>query len=719
MAIGNLRRITDIAKSTNSQELVDSHRYVIQFYENRNKIRRRAHDFVRGKQHSEDELEQYRIKRKAPIVYNQLKTSERTILGMFLQNKYDIKFTAVEPGDQDMSDVLEQLRIWESNRNDDLNKDLSTVRDAWAGGTAYQECWVETAPGKDPVIRTQNLNPFAVYFDPNSKDLISRKDAAFVDVDSWLTEEEMVEKWPESADFIKEGLRAYSPNSNGYEAVNKAIDQDHESRIERNGTYRVTERYFRLNRKVFFYLNEKENVRTNIDKEDLEAYKADYPSHRVQSESKEELWLAIACEAVVQGLAGSDYKAENQRLKVDNEEDEDAVDGLQYLYLGPYHSQPVDPADGKVIWPIIEMVAESLNGEPQGFVEHEFDPQSVINSMIANKVHSAKHASSQSKLIDYTAFKDENEAKAASKYHSDADRAFQVKPGRLSDAMAPIEHKQVTQDNDDSLGLAMEFLDKISSTPPAMQGQNEGNVSGVLNAQRIEQSHIQLQVLIKNFRQFLRTKNMLRYAYWRQYYTNEMVFRVLEPSDEMKQNGQDFMVLNQQVPAKDPYGYEIPGEVEVLNDINSMVYDIVVDESQKSTTYRYKTQSQLAEMMQSPAVQNDPVLSAYLFEEWAMLSDVNDKLKDKIKAHSSILVQWNQQQQQMQLQQQQQQLGQGDLQQQQQMQQMAQAEAEQTAMASPTPEYSQPMPGEVRPDQALQEQNLTPEQLQMMLEGGY
>tara|TARA_R110001592_G_scaffold135882_2_gene352480 strand:+ start:2513 stop:4633 length:2121 start_codon:yes stop_codon:yes gene_type:complete len=706
MAIGNLRRITDLAKSRNQQELVDHHRYVIQFYEDRNTVRRRAYNFVRGQQHSPDELEQYRIKRKAPLVFNQLKASERTILGMFLQNKYDVKFVAVEPGDQDMADVLEQLRIWESNRNDDLNIDLNTVREAWAGGTAYQECYVDTKPGKDPVIRTDNLNPFAVYFDPNSRDLISRKDAQFVDVDSWMSEEDMVETWSESAEFIRGGLRAYSPNANGYESVNKSVDRDHESRLERNGQYRVTERYFRLNKKTFFYLNEKEGHKVKIEKDDVDAYKQDFPGHEVQADNMEELWLAVACEAIVQGMNDGNLANNNP---IGEDDDHGSSNGIQYLYLGKYHAQPIDPADNKIIWPILEMCAEQLNGEPQGFVEQMFDPQRVMNSTISNKVHSAKHAASQSKLIDYSAFKDEKEAVAASKYSSDADRSFQVKPGRLGDAIQPIEHRRVTPDNDESYGAAQEFISTVSSTPPALQGQSEeSNTSGVLNAQRIEQSHVQLQVLIKNFRQFLKYKNMLRYAYWREFYKEEMVFRIIEPTPEMRDNGTDFMAINQKVPAQDPYGYEVPGVVEVLNDINALTYDIVVEESSKSSTYRYKTQSQLAEMMQSAAVQQDPVLHAMLFQEWAMLSDVNNKLKDGIREHSSVLTQYTQQQQQMEQQAAQQQQQQGDLAQQQQVQQMAQTEAEQTAYAQP----------QLAPDQAMNEPQLTPEQIQMMLEGG-
>ena len=71
-------------------------------------------------------------------------------------------------------------------------------------------------------------------------------------------------------------------------------------------------------------------------------------------------------------------------------------------------------------------------------------------------------------------------------------------------------------------------------------------MSGVLNAQRIEQSFTQLQIFIKNYREFLHRKYMLRMAYWREYYTEEKVIKIERGTMENKES--EFTTINQPVP---------------------------------------------------------------------------------------------------------------------------------------------------------------------------
>jgi hypothetical protein len=136
---------------------------------------------------------------------------------------------------------------------------------------------------------------------------------------------------------------------------------------------------------------------------------------------------------------------------------------------------------------------------------------------------------------------------------------------------------------------------------------------------------------------------MLRYAYQRQYYTDEKVIRIVQPSQEqqerIKQNPQEqFVTINQRIPATDPYGNTVPGESVVLNDIAGGVpYDITVEESVRSSSHRLKTQAQIAEMLQSNAAAQDPEMSAFLFQEWVNLSDVSEDTKAQVKQHSTVL----------------------------------------------------------------------------------
>jgi hypothetical protein len=254
--------------------------------------------------------------------------------------------------------------------------------------------------------------------------------------------------------------------------------------------------------------------------------------------------------------------------------------------------------------------------------------------MMSNIVSSATHAAAAGMLIDPTAFISEREAKLAARHHSDSDRSFQVKHGRTQDAMAPIPRAGVSADHQYALDYSLAFLREVTSTPPSLQGQEEeSGVSGVLNAQRIEQGFTQLQPLMKNLRLFLKQRTKLRYAYWRKYYTAEKTFRIVDKTEpEMN----PFTTINELVPETDALG-AFTGGFKKLNDINSAIYDIVIKESIKSPTYRDKQLRFVSGMMQSGMVQSDPGLAAGLLEEALRLSDAPAKTREFLKKHSNLI----------------------------------------------------------------------------------
>jgi hypothetical protein len=134
---------------------------------------------------------------------------------------------------------------------------------------------------------------------------------------------------------------------------------------------------------------------------------------------------------------------------------------------------------------------------------------------------------------------------------------------------------------------------------------------------------------------------------WRQYYSEEMVVQIIDPTPEQRQSGQEQIVMNQMVPKRDQYGFEIPGEVDILNDIDAVLYDISVVASSRSYSQRMKTQSQLAEVAQSPALANDPGLAAIVLELQIDLSDIDPKYKDMISARREQMSKNEQAQQQV------------------------------------------------------------------------
>jgi len=606
--------------STDALDLDRHSREVERYWSSRKTMTARAYDLVRGKMWTDAEHSSAKSRNKVLLRFNILKPQERTILGMFIQNKYDVKFSPREPDDDGMAMVYEQLRAWDSYTQRDDDNDVELVRRAWAGGSAYQECYMQVQPGKPARMCTNNISTFAVYWDPDSRELGERTDAKFVDVVSWMSPEDLAIAFPDKAEAIRVAAlgqqggsvsSGYSQAANGMQA-----DRDHERLETRDGRYRVVERYYRVSRRVLDIYKEDGNAERLTTPEDIRGYQRMAGDTAVDS-IQEVLYYAACCNSLTRS---------------------------EYLYNGEYHCQPIDSTTGRVLFPVLEFVAEGIEGEPTGFVEQQEDSVRAVNAMMTHMLNAAKHAASQAKLVDKSAFKNDEEAERFKRDHSSADAGFDVKPGRLQDAEKMVDHSTVAPEVFRGMEYANQFSQEISSVNNAMKGLSGERTGGVLNAQQIEQAVIQMQVIVKNYRAFLRRRAQLRMAYWNVYYTYPMVVRVLD-QDAKKVMG-EFMQVNEPVPEQDGLG-GYTGGVAFKNEIaRSVPYDIVVEEGQKTSTYRARIQAQLSEMMASPVTQMDPVLASYMLMEYLRLSDIGPQMKEKLLEHSSVLEQFETQKQQ-------------------------------------------------------------------------
>lgn len=667
--------------STNSNDLWSHHKSVETYYQDMNIKKQEAFDFLRDRQWNDEELARFRQLGKVPVVMNNLHASERTITGLFIQNKYDVKFSPFEPSDQDISDVLNTLYAHTENAQKWNFKDVEVIRQAWACGVAYMEVYMDVQPGEEPVMCTNMLNPFAVWFDPESRDLICREDALFVDRSTWVTPETLHDKFdipmeeamslvddtvqlPSDSSMTGNSMSTSSPTTgmNGNTVYRDGAvyrDVSHLTLDRKNGRILVIERFYKVFKK-FYYILDPEMNRIEVKREakgQLEAL-----GQQMFTGKREELYYACVAPALSTG---------------------------KYLYNGEYHCSPTDVASKKIIWPILEMVAESLNGDPSGFVLPQVGANKVINSVMSTIVHSAKNATSTSYLRKKGAF-DDPEARNFDKNHSNADAVFVVNDDiPFSEVVAPVPKGDAgaSRDNYQALQIANQFQDKVSSTPPSIQGISENaSTSGVLNAQRIEQAFVQLQGLISNWKMFLKRRASLVQYYWRTYYTYEKIIRIT--GDESKSKGQ-YMTINQSFPEMDEMGQET-GNIRKVNDVSTAEYDVVIDDSYKSTTYRERTQQQIAQMMTMPGINNDPILLGAMALEFARVSDLSEDFKESLRENSTVAKQMAQfkAQQEQQASQQQSQTAKiqnqgGQIRNAQAMQQMAQAEAEQTGVGAP------------------------------------
>jgi len=588
--------VLDLHKTDDATVLINSHQSVVEYHTPNMETRELCHDYLAGDPWTDEEREVARQKKKPLTEFNPLKTSERTFIGSMIQQRYDIKPAPREPTDQNKADIYSAMYHWTADLCEIRYKDPNLVRGAWAGGNAWQESFVEITPGKKPRILVNNENNFAIYPDPNRRDLINNSDCEFIDRVSWMSRSQLADAIPDSEDEILGGLP--DPTDTTYDRAKVYADRTHEHENYRNGKYKVIERFYKVRKKNWFGLSpqgEREDIGADVNQETRENYKTDYPDNRIYMEREEYLYLAIVCPSL----------------------------GGVFLFNGEYHCQPRDTTTGKIMFPLVELVDEELDGQVSGHVFPQISGIKLVNSLLTNKLFAAKNAAGQSHVGSSEHF-DEQTRKDIEENHNDGSRTFWKKPGAPDGpGMTLIEQGKAAPDNDYLLEFASNYVVEVSSTPPSMKGFVEGSASGVLNDQRIQQAAIQTQGFNNNYASFLTRRAKLWKYYWKEYWKAEDVIRVLEKKDD---KDPDWVKVNEIV--TDEFG-----NVQRKNSFDDAdAYDITFEDSWKSPTMRDKIIKQLAQMGQAAA--NDPDLNTLITAYSLHLSDAPQEFKNQVKGLS-------------------------------------------------------------------------------------
>lgn len=627
--------VANLDKSSEGSDLIQAHNSVLEWYDDRMAKREKYYNALHpDTRWDADDREAAKQKKKALVSLGKMKPAERTFIGSLIQQRYDVTPAPREPQDQDISDVLSQLYHWTADTTQIRMHDPNLIREAWAGGNAWQESWVEIVPGKKPTIRLQNQNNFAIYPDPNRRDLVTNRDCRFIDRESWLSLGDLCDKFPEHEEALTSAL--YERKATYYEPGKVFVDRQHEWMNERNGMFRVIERFYKVKRKLWYGVSggDRIDIGYDVPKEGREAFKAENPDHGLHTQSEEFLYLAIVCPAF----------------------------GVEYLYNGPYHCQPRDPVTGEIMFPLYELIDEELAGDPSGHVEHLIDPMKIIDSMMVNKLAAAKNAAGQSHVVDRGHF-EEDVLTDITETLSDGSRTYVKKENKQGTGIELIQQGSSSRDGDGAISIASNAFDEASSTPPSLQGFSEGSgTPASLNEQRIQQASVQSQVQVTNYIRFLTTRAKLWQYYWGEYFDFEMVIRVVHSDKESP----EFMTINKII--MDNFG----GVKKENNLANASAYDIAFEDSWKSPTQRDKIMKGLERLMNTGAVQGDPVLNTFLTFYYLTLTDAPSDLKALFKERSEVMKQAAAQQEQMSMQTQ-------EIDQIAKLQGIAEAEAQQTA----------------------------------------
>lgn len=598
-----------LAREKMAGPLVSDHQDVRSYWQVEHDKARYHLDVVRNEPWSDEDKEVLRLRGTQPLRLSLLKSSERAMIGYFSKSGFNVKFSQVGTDSSEAASVYQSIYTRDYRANKGRLGDAKGIHMAWATGLAHCAIYVENVMG-DWQARWKWLDRSQVFWDPESKDLGTREDARFVDTEALLGEDAFISAFPEYATAAESAFRG----GGSYEQVEYVHDDINQANF-RNGKVLLIERYYKTIVTSYDLVDQDGLIWAEEVAEHEQALAAvndpENPSITIIPKSREELWYCAAAPHVTEKM----------------------------LYNGKYPLQPRDPQTGDLLWPIQELVAESLGNLAVGFVEPQIDSVRAYNAIMASIAASAKHSASQSKVADESAFKSAAEAQRFAREHTNPGAVFYSKPGMAERTHISVAKSAMSSDAYQAVNILREVIEDVSGTPPAFKGTDfRTNISTGTTSQRIEQGGMGLAHFVDNVVDFLRRRAHYLANIWAEYYDKEEVVEITSSEDE---DVKKYVAIN---------GTNEIRTADVLR------YKVFVEESPYSETNRQRLQSQIIEMTQSPAIQQDPVLIGTLVKAWARLGDMPNWLKLDVANHSSIVQQYEEQRRQAELMQQQAQL---------------------------------------------------------------
>jgi len=572
-------------------------------------------NFARGKIFTERDYADFAKQNKKPIALLWQKDSQRAFLGAMVQNRFSASFQPFDVKNEKSVKMAENLKyryMRDAEALEFAEKDKRLISDFWATGRAYQELYAELSPGDRPQYFLNNENVLGIYWDPNSRDLGRRSDAQFVERRKYVSLEDLQLNF-EDEDFCD----LETSMSDSYTAVNKVADRGHETELSRNGLFMVIERFYKVTEREYYKLDEY-NKKTPISEEEAKATKlANKEAQKkggpkagyIGRSEKEYMYLAIACPS---------------------------WSGTKFLFNGKCRLQPrSDRNSNKVLWPILECIAEAVGGEAVGFAEALVDPVKIASGIMTQQYHIIRHAASTAKVFKPDHFKSPTIAKDFEKNSADPTKRFAVKvDAPLADIEKNVETGRMSPDALDMLQTVLGYIEKASSTPPALKGQQESATTAAsLNQARIDQSFIQLAECLSNYRNFIRR----RAEYLRALdveLNDSFINEEVNITQKQKVEDPDQVTLNEVDEEMDEMGNPT-GNVYLKNNAGEDDFKVQITDAYDSPLKSDAMKTVLQDLMNMPAIQGDQGALMAIAVELVQLSDMPLDVKDRIMKASN------------------------------------------------------------------------------------
>ena len=549
------------------------------------------YDFVAGKQWTEDELDRFERDHRPTITINRIKPLMNILSGYQRLNRYDIDFLPRTSDDLQICEVRKGMTKYILDRCDYDSQEAHAFLDAVIGGVGWFEVGYEFDEYKqDGEAYVRREDPFSIYVDPEAHKP-DFSDAKYIFRAKWVDKDELKLAYPEHADAIEAQFRVYDVAEQ--QESRKADPLWYKKSTKNLTKIRMVECWYKVKKPTTIYTL---SDGTQVPQQEM---KIDY---------------------LLQGLVESWENVTRTQVRC-------------CVFFDVVLLEDIESPYGHGELPFVPVICYHYGAGdlPAGVVRDLKDPQREINKRRIQELHILDNSGDGGGFAEEDAMTEEQWRDF--KENSTKPGHFQkVRPGALSmNKIMPRPPSNPPAAVIQAEAQATQDLTAISGINEALMGtdipsQSSGRAIELKQKQAI--THI-----APMFDHLRKAKKQIAYQLWGkrnkpgvipQYYTEHKIYRIEGA------NGQQFVEVNQQVIQQDPLGNAI---VSTLNDLSQGEFDIVVSDTQASTTQR---QAQMWSLMDAVSKLNVP--GDLVFDIILDLSDLPNK--DDIKQR------WQQRQEQ-------------------------------------------------------------------------
>ena len=499
------------------------------------------YEFVAGKQWSDADIAAFEETGRPAITINRIKPLINVLSGYQRLNRYDIDFLPRTGDDVNVCEVRKGMTKYILDQCDYDSQEAAAFLDAVVGGLGWFEVGYRfNEEMQDGEAYVKREDPFSVYVDPEAHKP-DYSDAKYICRAKWVDKDELKLIFPEHADAIDAQYAVYDSAENQEGA--RADPTWYKSELQK---IRLVECWYKTKEPVTIY------------------YLAD---GRAVPEAD------IPIEYFIQGMVVGEQKVNQSMVRVCSFFDTVLLEDMPSPYR---HGEfPLVP---------ITCYAFGVGDIPAGFVRDLKDPQREINRRRIQILHILNTSGNGGGFMEEDAMSEEQKSEFERK-GSIPGYFAEVRPQALT--QGKIHERQMQQPPAAIIqaeSQAAADLTAISGINEALMGVDIPNQSsGRAIELKQKQAITHIAPMFDNLR---KAKKKIAYILWGkrghagivpQYYTEDKVYRVEGA------NGQQFIRVNEQVVQQDPLGNAV---VSTLNDLSQGEFDIVISDTQASTTQR-------------------------------------------------------------------------------------------------------------------------------------